>query len=151
MLLPQSRMKLHCIIIPFNSSAKIALASGSKNTSIAARTHRHRSDVEVISDLSGSNLMIRKRLGHKRGDETSSYALSASSQQQQQQQRKLSYKMMQKQGRTKYSKLGRRMVPHLSNRWSQREVMTANLPFVMKLMVCYFLSDALQFFDHTHF
>jgi hypothetical protein len=72
-------MKLHCIIIPFNSSAKIALASGSKNTSIAARTHPHRSDVEVTSDLSGSNLMIRKRLGHKRGDETHSYALSASS------------------------------------------------------------------------
>jgi len=53
-------MKLHCIIIPFNSSAEIALASGSKNTSIAARTHSHRSDVEGMSDLSGSNLMIRK-------------------------------------------------------------------------------------------
>jgi hypothetical protein len=72
-------MKLHCIIIPFNSLAKIALASGSKNTSIAARIHPHRSDLEVISDLSGSNLMIKKRLGHKRGDETPSYALSASS------------------------------------------------------------------------
>ncbi|CAK9261221.1 unnamed protein product [Sphagnum jensenii] len=64
-LLVQPRIELNCISFCSANASQFS----SKGAS-ASRAHLHRNKWEVMSSLSGSNLMmIRKRLGH-RGDET---------------------------------------------------------------------------------
>jgi hypothetical protein len=68
LMMLQPTMELNCISF---SSAKAAQASAKEVTTATARaSYLHRRKWEVISGLSGSNLMIRKGLGHRRGDET---------------------------------------------------------------------------------
>jgi hypothetical protein len=79
LMMLQPRMELNCISF---SSAKAAQASAKEVTTATNRaSHLHRRKWEVISGLSGSNLMIRKGLGHRRGDETEtpSYCATISS------------------------------------------------------------------------